>query len=270
MKTLTIYQADAFTNKAFKGNPAVVCFLDEPIEYSIMQSIADEMNLLETAFVLPIDANNFSLRWFTPKVEVELCGHATLATSKVLFDEIKLPYAEIKYQTKSGELIAKKDNDYIILDFPKDEPIKFTPPDELLQAMGIKHFEDAIRGKSLKDAVIQLSTEKEITELNPNFEKMRIIKIEHSIRGVAITTRGTKGYDFNSRFFAPWSGINEDPVTGSIHTLLAPYWQNILNKSEFKAYQSSYRCGEMLLKIKGDRVYLIGQAITVSKGEIYF
>jgi PhzF family phenazine biosynthesis protein len=275
-KSVKIYQVDVFTDRSFKGNPAAVCILEEPIEDKMMQAIAMEMNLSETAFVLPKEnnfingTNIFSLRWFTPKVEVPLCGHATLATSAVLFNEIKIPYDEIIYETKSGKLLSKRYKDGIILDFPIDKPVSsnfFIKP-ELLKVMGISKYKNIILGKKTKKLVIHLENYREVLNLKPNFELMKQLDME-DIKGVGITAKAEGEYDFVSRYFNPWAGVNEDPVTGSVHTLLAYYWSGILNKRELKAYQASKRGGEIILRLKGDiRLEIVGKYKIILRGEI--
>lgn len=276
MKIIQVYQVDAFTNECFKGNPAGVCVLEEELEVRHMQLIAKEMNLSETAFVQslegkPINQTNiFSLRWFTPKYEVDLCGHATIATSKILFNNIGIRNEQIIYETKSGRLIAHNTNKGIALDFPIDEPLNIDLSNDILEAIGIEIFENAIIGKNTKKLVIHLKTESEVLKLTPNFEKMKSLEFKMDVRGIGITCIGNGKYDFISRYFNPWAGVNEDPVTGSVHTLLASYWGELLNKNEMKAYQASDRGGEIVLRIlSGDRVELIGQAVVVLKGELY-
>ena len=269
MKALLIYQVDAFTSVCFKGNPAGICFLEEEIDDSYMQLIAREMNLSETAFLLHLKDNIFKLRWFTPKTEVPLCGHATLGASKVMFEEFNIKSDNIIYETNSGRLKAKKHKDGITLDFPLDEPISIQPPAEIIKAMGITNYENVIYGRNTSKLVIHLKTEDDVKKLNPDFEQMRQIQ-SSKIKGAGVTCRGNNNYDFISRYFNPWAGVNEDPVTGSVHTLLASYWGDILNKTEMKAYQASQRGGEILLKVENqDRVGLTGDAVIVSKGEIF-
>lgn len=276
MKVVQIYQVDAFTNECFKGNPAGVCILEKAVEDKYMQLIAKEMNLSETAFVQsfegrPINQTNiFSLRWFTPKYEIDLCGHATIAASEILFNNIGIENNQIIYKTKSGRLTANKTVDGIALDFPIDEALNINPSNDILEAMGIECYENAIIGKNTRKLVIHLKTESEVLKLTPNFEKMKCLEFETKVKGVGVTCRGNGNYDFISRCFNPWAGVNEDPVTGSVHTLLAPYWGKLLNKNEMKAYQASDRGGEIILRILAEnRVKLIGQSIVVLKGELY-
>ena len=276
MKVIPIYYVDAFTNERFKGNPAAVCVLEEAIEDKYLQLIAKEINLSETAFVQPLagrsinQGNIFSLRWFTPKCEVDLCGHATIATSEILFNRLGIKGEQINYETKSGRLIACKTDKGISLDFPIDE---FSPAElsrDITEAMGIESYENAIIGKNTKKLVICLKTQNEVIKLSPNFEEMKNIDFKMDVKGVGVTCRGNEEYDFISRYFNPWAGINEDPVTGSVHTVLAAYWSKLLSKSEMQAYQASDRGGEIILRIMAEnRVELIGQAVVVLKGELY-
>ena len=272
---IPIYQVDAFTNEYFKGNPAGVCILEKEIDDLYMQKIANEMNLSETAFVFPPDGETISssqmlnLRWFTPKTEVPLCGHATLGASKVLFDDLGYGLDTITYKTKSGKLVAEKCNEGIALDFPIDEPISIQPPTDILEAMGVLNYENIIYGKNTNKLVIHLKSDKDVFEQNPNFEHMKNIQCSN-IKGVGVTCKGNKRYDFISRFFNPWVGVNEDPVTGSVHTLLSSYWGSLLKKNKMIAYQASQRSGEILLTIeKQGRVKLIGESVIVLKGVIY-
>lgn len=272
MNLLKIYQVDVFTDEPFKGNPAAVCILDEKIEEEKMKAIAAEMNLSETAFVLPIntEANIYSLRWFTPEVEVPLCGHGTIGTAKVLFDVMKIDSDEIVFETKSGKLIAKRYDDGIGIDMPLDEYEDIDLSADLLSSIGLGEYMDAKVGKTTRKLIIRVDSEEEILKLNPDFNKMKSLKFEEDIKGVAITTDNTNNYDFLSRYFNPWAGINEDPVTGSVHTVLGNYWGDILNKKELVAYQASARGGKLILKLKDEnRLELIGESIIVLKGDMY-
>lgn len=273
---IKIYQVDAFTSEAFKGNPAVVCILENDISDELMKNIAQEMNLSETAFVKPLKNSNigkgnlFSLRWFTPEVEVDLCGHATIATFKVLFDEFNIKEQYIKYETKSGLLTAKKKDEKISLDFPIDKALDFNLTQDILDAMGIRSYSKAIIGEKTRKLVIEVKDKENIINLKPNFEILKSLKFKSDVKGIGVTCRGNEKYDFISRYFNPWAGINEDPVTGSVHTLLANYWSNKLNKMDMNAYQASNRSGEISLKLlENDRVRLSGEAVIVLRGELY-
>lgn len=270
------YQVDAFTIEAFKGNPAAVCILEEDISDELMKNIAKEMNLSETAFVKPLENKSidecslFSLRWFTPEVEVDLCGHGTIAASKILFDEFNVKADEIKYETKSGILISGKEKEKITLDFPIDNFLNFELSEDILSAMGIKSYVKAIIGENTRKLVIELNSEDEVINLKPNFDKLNLLNFNTDVKGIGVTCKGSKNYDFISRYFNPWGGVNEDPVTGAVHTLLAKYWSRVLNKTEMLAYQNSDRGGEISIKLlENNRVYLSGEAVIVFKGEMY-
>jgi PhzF family phenazine biosynthesis protein len=234
------------------------------------------MNLSETAFLGPLsdrsilESNKFSLRWFTPKVEVPLCGHATLATSAVLFNEIGLSTDEISYETLSGTLTAKREKEGILLNFPSNEPKPVSLPIELLEAMGISEPERVVLAKKAKKLLVHLKDEDSVMNLQPDFERMMRAETEEDIIGVIATSSGSPPFDFVSRFFAPWVGVNEDPVTGAAHTVLAPYWSNLLSKKKMSAYQASERGGKLVVRLAPDnRVDLIGKAVVVSRGELF-
>jgi PhzF family phenazine biosynthesis protein len=274
-KLVPIYLVDAFTREPFKGNPAAVCILEEKLEYSVLQSIAAEMNLSETAFLQPLEkkplkkTKTFFLRWFTPTVEVPLCGHATLATAAVLFYDFKVSADELIFQTKSGNLTAKKEKSGICLNFPMEEPVEIDPPLELISAVGVTSFRNVAYARRNKELLIHLFNGEHVRNLRPNFELMKSAKTKEETKGVVVTASGKPPYDFVSRFFAPWLGINEDPVTGAAHTVLAPYWSKMLKKKEMLAYQASKRGGELKVRIKAkSRVDLIGNAVIVLKGEM--
>lgn len=262
---LPIFTVDAFTNEPFKGNPAAVCILTEDIPTSIMQSIAFELNLAETAFVLKEkDTDTFSLRWMTPVSEVDLCGHATLATSHILWQQGICKTTEtIHYNTRSGLLKADYHKGEIGLDFPAIPQKKIEYPPELIDAIG--GVQPKYVGMTKWNYLIELDSESDIRNLKPNFDIMLTLPGW----GTIITAKADmKGYDFVSRFFAPEKGIQEDPVTGSAHCALGPYWQSRLGKDSFIAYQVSERGGTVGVKVSGDRVMLSGEAVTVISGEI--
>jgi len=273
---IPVYQVDAFSPIPFKGNPAAVCVLKGSLDETTMQQIAAEMNLSETAFVFPLDrnkpieeSNTFSLRWFTPKVEVPLCGHATLATSHVLFYEIGIRTDVIHHQTSSGELIAMKRENGIALNFPSNDPVPIEPQRILLDTMGISTPVEVKYSGTMKMLLIQLGEEREVMELEPDFESMKPAVSEPEIMGVTVTAPGNPPFDFVSRFFAPWLGINEDPVTGAAHTVLTPYWSKHLGKDRMKAYQASERGGELDVRmLSGGRVELTGRAVTIFVGRL--
>ncbi|TAK60552.1 MAG: PhzF family phenazine biosynthesis protein [Bacteroidetes bacterium] len=257
-----IFKVDAFTNKKFGGSPAAVCFLNEPADEKWMQSIAREMNLSETAFLVP-QRNGYDLRWFTPTVEVDLCGHATLASAHVLYETGNVNSGEtIIFHTKSGYLQAQKNGEWIELDFPAltEEPVTLLPP--ISMALGVTAV---YAGMNKFDYLIEVESEKIVRAMKPDFNILRALPY----RGVIVTAKSDMPeYDFVSRFFAPSCGIDEDPVTGSTHCCLAPYWSKKLGKSTFMAYQASDRGGVLRLELKGDRVLIGGQAVTVLRGEL--
>ena len=270
---IPLYQVDAFTNEVFRGNPAAVCLLEDQYEDNVLQSIAAEMNLSETAFLHRIanrpfkDSQRFSLRWFTPRTEVLLCGHATLATAAVLFYDVGVSAGEIVFETKSGALRAKQEKNGILLDFPSDEVFSVEPNQALLGAIGVRDFKSVHVSRGTGSLLIHLQDERRLVNLQPDFQHMTALRTIENITGVIVTSRGHPPYDFVSRFFAPWLGINEDPVTGAAHTVLGPYWSRILQKEEMLAYQASPRGGELRVRIPSrDRVELIGNAVIVLKG----
>lgn len=260
---IPIYQVDAFTEEPFKGNPAGVCLLEKPAEAAWMQKVAAEMNLAETAFPLP-EGDGFRLRWFTPKVEVKLCGHATLATAHVLWERgILAPDREARFQTLSGRLAARRAGDLIELDFPARPPLPEPPAwaDAVVGALGIK---PVYIGMSAEDVLFEAADEATVRAIAPDFAALRSLPA----RGVIVTSRSSdKRFDFVSRFFAPAVGVDEDPVTGSSHTVLVPYWAKRLGKTSFTAYQASARGGVLYLRHDGDRVRIAGHAVTVIAGE---
>jgi PhzF family phenazine biosynthesis protein len=263
---LNLYQVDAFTDRAFAGNPAAVCLLPEPRDERWMQDVAREMNLSETAFLVPREGGGFGLRWFTPALEVELCGHATLASAHVLWESgILAPGEEARFYTLSGWLTATQvDGDIsgIMLDFPATPVTEAEPPPGLAEALGVElHFV----GKSTFDYLVEIEPEAAVRRLTPDFRRLASIPV----RGVIVTARASEPpYDFVSRFFAPGSGVDEDPVTGSAHCSLGPYWGALLGKDDLLALQASPRGGTLRVRLAGERVKLIGQAITVMEGQL--
>jgi PhzF family phenazine biosynthesis protein len=270
---LPLYIVDAFTAQAFRGNPASVCILKDDLPAETMQVIAAEMNHSETAFVRPLDgppgqATRFALRWFTPQVEVPLCGHATLATSTVIFRELANPALELAFETKSGRLSARRDGERIALDFPADGFRPATAPPAVLAALGAREAVAACLARKDRNLLLQLGDEREVRELAPDFARLREARGEAPFLGVIVTAAGSGGFDCVSRYFAPWVGIDEDPVTGGAHCALGPYWARLTGKSEIRAYQASRRGGEMTVRVKGDRVDLLGEAVVVARGTL--
>lgn len=259
---MKIYQVDAFTERPFKGNPAAVCILEEyPIE-KWMQDVAGEMNLAETAFLVPAN-DGFGLRWFTPNSEVDLCGHATLASAHILWEKGYLKQnQEAKFFTKSGLLTAKLEEGWIQLNFPATPEEKIKAPSELIEALDITPI---YIGKNIFDYLIEVESEEIIKNITPDFTKLMKVPM----RGVIVTAKSTE-YDFISRFFAPEVGIFEDPVTGSAHCCLGPYWKKKLGKDRFDAYQASERGGELKVQVAGDRVLISGKAVTVMEGSLLY
>jgi PhzF family phenazine biosynthesis protein len=255
-----IYVVDAFTDKTFKGNPAAVCITSEPLDDILMQSIATEMNLSETAFLYS-QQDGYSLRWFTPNAEVELCGHATLASAHILWEtEILSKEQQAIFHTKSGLLTASKYDSWIQLNFPAEPVNESECPSELIEALKI---DPVYVGRNRFDYFIEIASEDVIKNLSPNFSMLGMIKT----RGINITSK-SKDFDFISRCFFPALGVNEDPVTGSAHCGLAPYWSKKLNKTEMYAYQASARGGKLKIELQKDRVLIAGQAVTVMKNEL--
>jgi PhzF family phenazine biosynthesis protein len=267
MTNIRFQQVDAFTDRPFAGNPAAVCVLSAPLADTAMQTIAREMNLSETAFVLPPDAEGLRhLRWFTPTTEVPLCGHATLATGHVLRESgAEMP---LLFRTRSGELVLHEETDGAIrMDFPADVPVAFTPPAELVEALGIEEPLEVLRGE--KGWVVRLPSEAAVLDASPNFGRLRAIELSPLAVVLSVTALSDEeGVDFASRVFAPWAGVDEDPVTGVAHTSLAPYWCQALGHTELEARQVSARGGKLTVRWEGDRVQLIGNAVQVAEGTI--
>ncbi|MCD4731774.1 MAG: PhzF family phenazine biosynthesis protein [Bacteroidales bacterium] len=255
---ITIYQVDAFTDSVFGGNPAAVCPLNNWPEDKILQSIAAENNLSETAFFVKED--NFQIRWFTPEVEVNLCGHATLASAHIIFNHLGYDKETIQFDSKSGLLNVFRKNDMLTLDFPTADLSPAIIKGDFSEAIG-KIPIGLFQGNNKLLAVYE--SEQDIEAINPDFEKLS--KLDYM--GVIVTAQGNSS-DFVSRFFAPKVGINEDPVTGSAHTLLIPFWSDRLNKKELHAFQLSKRQGELFCEYKDDRVWISGHAVTYLTGEI--
>lgn len=257
-----ITQVDAFTDKPFTGNPAAICILKEPAPEEWMQNVAKEMNLSETAFLFPHE-DGFNLRWFTPAIEVAICGHATLASAHVLWEEGFLaPDHQARFHTKSGLLAADLKGDWIELDFPATRVEDANPPSGLIEALDI---EPRYVGRNKFDYLVEADCEEAVRNAKPDQTRLRQVKA----RGVIITSKSdSPQFDFVSRFFAPGSGIDEDPVTGSAHCTLGPFWEPRLKKREFVAYQASPRGGVVRVRVEGDRVKLGGQAVTVMRGEL--
>ncbi len=257
MTQLPLYQVDAFTNEPFKGNPAAVCLLDEARPEDWMRALAAEMNLSETAFVLP-QGEDFNLRWFTPAVEMDLCGHATLASAHVLWETGRVPVdRQIRFHTRSGLLTITKQRDWIEMDFPARRIREVTENEGVIDAIGAVPEEVFQSGDNL---LFVYESEKTVRNLKPDFAALK----KYEFHGVIVTSPAdSPQYDFVSRFFAPAIGVDEDPVTGSSHCTLAPFWGERLRKSTMTALQVSARGGELKLRVSAERVYISGQAVTV-------
>ncbi len=260
---IPLYQVDAFTDRRFSGNPAAVCLLHEPAAEGWMQSLAAEMNLSETAYPVPRRDGSFDLRWFTPTIEVDLCGHATLATAHILWETGRLGEDEpARFHTRSGLLGARPDGGWIEMDFPAVPTQPVEAPEGLLDALCV---EAVAVHRAGPDYLVEVPSESDVQEAGPDL----VALAEVQARGVMVTARTSlPGYDVVSRFFGPAAGIPEDPVTGSAHCALGPYWGAKLGKSELMAFQASSRGGTVRVRVKGDRVLLSGQAVTVFRAEL--
>lgn len=253
---------DAFADQPFGGNPAAVCILPAPATEAWMKLVAREMNLAETAFLHPGD-DGFALRWFTPTVEVDLCGHATLASAHVLWQQGYLPRGEVaRFHTRSGLLTAAPEGDQIVLDFPARVASELVPPETLLPSLGVSRPRWV--GKNVYDYLVELESEAEVRALTPDHGLLAKLPV----RGAIVTSLADQGraYDFVSRFFAPGAGVAEDPVTGSAHCALAPYWRPRIGRATMIGYQASVRGGTVRTTVRGDRVLLAGKAITMMRG----
>lgn len=260
MPTIPYYQVDAFTPRPFRGNPAGVCLLDQPRPDAWMQDLAAEVKHSETAYLLP-EADGYRLRWFTPGAEVDLCGHATLASAHILFETGRLaPTAQARFFTRSGLLTARQSGGWIELNFPATPAQPAAAPEGLLDALGIQKA--LYVGKNIFDYLVEAPGESDVRGLQPDFRALKAF----DARGIIVTARGAGGpgeFDFISRFFAPAVGVDEDPVTGSAHCTLAPYWSEKLGKDSFNAYQASARGGVLRVRLEGERVAIAGQAVTI-------
>ena len=261
MDQLPLYQVDAFTDQLFKGNPAAVCPLEAWLPDSLMQDIAAENNLAETAFFVKT-GDQYELRWFTPLVEVDLCGHATLAAAHVLYKHLGYDAASIAFQSKnSGLLTVSKNGGSLVLDFPADELTPCSTPSLLQESLETEILE-CVKGKT--DYLVRVEDQETLDSITPDFRRLSTLPA----RGVIVTCPG-ETYDFASRFFAPASGVDEDPVTGSAHTTLVPYWANKTGKTTFIAQQRSKREGILQCRLEADRVKISGKATTYLVGHIH-
>jgi predicted PhzF superfamily epimerase YddE/YHI9 len=259
--SLPLFQVDAFADRPFSGNPAAVCLLPGPADAVWMQHVAAEMNLSETAF-LHSEGDAYRLRWFAPAAEVDLCGHATLASAHVLWEQGRLcPEQPARFQTRSGLLTAVRRGDAVELDFPGKPAEACTTPEGLLEALAVlpRFF-----GKSQFDYVVELESEAAVRAVTPDFARLAALPV----RGIIVTASAAPPFDFMSRFFCPAVGVNEDPATGSSHCTLGPFWRERLGKDEMTAFQASPRGGVIGVAVTGARVRLRGKAVTVLRGEL--
>jgi len=253
------FQIDAFTSNLFGGNPAGVCLLEQWPTDETMQAIGAENNLSETAFLVPSGPGQYDLRWFTPEIEVDLCGHATLASAFVIFRYVDKELAAVSFNTKSGLLSVVKDGDRLTMDFPSRPPSPCPPPEDLIKGLEVTPLEV----HRSRDFLALLESEDQVRQLRPDFQSLARL----DATGIIVTAKGQSS-DFVSRFFAPAVGIPEDPVTGSAHCSLIPYWAGRLGKSELHAFQVSRRGGELFCRDAGDRVHISGRAVTYLQGTI--
>lgn len=264
MKTFIV---DSFTDAPFKGNPAGVCIVESQLSEAIMLHVAQELNLSETAFIQPLGTSNtFSIRYFSPKMEILLCGHATLASAKVVFATNELN--EVHFiNTQNLDLSAKESEGQIVMEFPIYETQPADAPPALLAALGIIAVKNAVYNEETRILLLEIADPQELAALDPDFSAL--YRSHNSINGVLVTAAsGTDGYDFHSRYFWPWSGTNEDPVTGGTHTFLAKYWSPRLGKTKMKSFQSSKRTGFMEVELIDGKLRIKGQAVIVLEGQL--
>jgi PhzF family phenazine biosynthesis protein len=264
MKTFIV---DSFTDTPFKGNPAGVCMVESPLGDQRMLDIAQELNLSETAFLYPLENRGaYSIRYFSPKVEIPLCGHATLASAKVIFSTLGLN--EVHFLTiQNLDLSAQASNGQIVMEFPIYETLPADAPLALLTALGVKAVRNVAYNEETHILLLELASPAEVAGLDPDFTAL--LRSHHSINGVLVTAAsGSDGYDFHSRYFWPWSGTNEDPVTGGTHTFLAKYWSSRLGKTKMRSFQASKRTGFMEVELKEGKLLIQGQAVIVFEGQL--
>jgi PhzF family phenazine biosynthesis protein len=263
MKT---YFVDSFTNQKFKGNPAAVCITETDVGKATMQSIATEIGFSETAFIRNINDNIYSIRFFTPKMEISLCGHATLASSKIIFDTT-LFHNIIFLNCDNLELKIEKAGEKIVMQFPVYETIQVKVPNTVLAAIGIENTVNTRLCQERKIILIEIDDSDTLAGLNPDF--VALVNSYTGINGILVTAKSsTIDFDFHYRYFWPWAGTNEDPVTGGVQTFLTKYWAEKVNKNKFKAFQSSLRTGIMDTELLQDKVLIYGEAVTVFEGEL--
>jgi PhzF family phenazine biosynthesis protein len=267
MDPVPFYQVDAFTETPFRGNPAAVCFMGTGLQDDLYLAISAEMNLSETAFAEPEAQGVYRLRWFTPKREVPLCGHATLALAHVLFNELGYGGDKITFRTASGELHAYRDRRGVLMDFPRNDPKPVAPIKGILDGLVVEDILDFQYSDTNQKLLVELGSEEQVRSMSPDFKALMAVENTLGWRGVIATSRSTE-HDFVSRYFAPWMGVDEDPVTGSAHTVLGPYWAGKLGKVSLKAYQASRRGGALHVELQNDRVNIVGGSVTVIRGSL--
>jgi PhzF family phenazine biosynthesis protein len=263
------YFVDAFTNEPFKGNPAGVCFLEQELEKEVMLKIAQEFGFSETAFVQKTKKfGTYTIRYFSPKKEIPLCGHATLASAKVIFKDSDVN--EIYFITSENlELVIKKHNEEIMMEFPVYDTIAATIPPATLAALGLEKVINTIYSPKNKIILLEIGDPLLLARLTPDFDAL--LNSYENINGILVTARSSnEEYDFHYRYFWPWAGTNEDPVTGGVQTFLAKYWAEKLNKKEMKAFQSSQRTGYMTVKLQGTKVMIFGKAVIILEGNLTY
>jgi PhzF family phenazine biosynthesis protein len=261
--SIEVHRIDAFTSEPFKGNPAAVCRLDGPADEGWMRNVAKEMNLSETAFFYPIDGG-YHLRWFTPKAEVDLCGHATLATAYYLFEnEVEPVDKPVRFNTRSGWVSAVPEGDWIVMDFPANPPQQIEEPQRLAEALGVQAI--SYVGAYPKAYLVEVADDSVVRSLKPDMQRIQ----QFPVQKICVTASDSTGHaDIVSRLFAPAIGIYEDPVNGNSHTALAPYWSQKLGKTELLSHYASQRGGEVRVHHEGDRVRIAGQAVTSLAGHM--
>jgi PhzF family phenazine biosynthesis protein len=262
-----VYFVNAFAEDFYKGNQAAVMVVEEFPEDASMQALAKEFMFSETAFVKRLGFGKYSIRWFTPETEVNLCGHATLASAKALFHDVIPNEKLILFNSRSGDLLARRLEDNIQLDFPIDEPVRIEVDTRIIKSLSQANAEEVLYAPNTRNLMIIYKDAETVTSLKPDFTELAKLKSDN-VFGIIITANGNEPYDYVCRYFAPWEGINEDPVTGSAQTCLAPYWSRKLGKAKLSGYQASERGGEFTVEVKDNRVLIFGQAFIYLKGEI--
>jgi PhzF family phenazine biosynthesis protein len=262
-----VYNVNAFTDNYYKGNQAAVVILDDFPQDTSLQALAKEFWFSETAFVKRLGFGKYAIRWFTPETEVNLCGHATLAAAKALFHDV-IPHEKlILFQSKAGDLLARRLTDEIQLDFPVDEPAKIEPDNRIVNALSQSNAEEVLYSPFTRNLIVVYRDADTVVSLKPDFKELSKLQSD-SVFGIVATSSFDGNYDYICRYFAPWEGINEDPVTGSAQTCLAPYWCRKLGKLELNGFQASPRGGEFRVELAGNRVLIAGKAFIYLKGEI--